>query len=199
MGSEMCIRDRSHAELTQKLVDDCLAEAGIGVAELGEIVVGLGPGPFTGLRVGIVTGTVLASLLGIPVRGVCTLDALAACWLAQHEAPAEFLVASDARRRELYWAKYAANGRIGEPQVSAPDAIPQLPILGPCVSVYPELFAGHALPDADQALDGGLFAALAKQLPNLGLEPIYLRKPDATEPSTRKSTLTSRRVRLPKV
>lgn len=189
---------RSHAELTQNLVDEVLAETGLRPTDVDRVAVGLGPGPFTGLRVGIVTGTVFAALCGQPVRGVCTLDALAACWLADHQFAGEFVVVTDARRHELYWARYGADGRLGAPQVSAPDAVADLPAIGPGVAVYPQIFASRELPDGQQPLDGGLFAALAWQLPDAGLEPIYLRKPDATEPSTRKSTLTSRRVRLPK-
>jgi len=189
---------RSHAELTQSLVDEVLAEAGLQPADLDRVAVGLGPGPFTGLRVGIVTGTVLAALCDLPVRGVCTLDALAACWLAAHDFEDEFVVITDARRHEVYWAKYDQSGRVSAPQVSAPDAVPALATIGPGIAAYPEIFETRALPDAQQPLAGAVFAALAWRLPDEGLEPIYLRKPDATEPTTRKSTLTSRRVRLPK-
>ena len=97
---------RRHAELTAPVVRRALADAGADRRDLTAIAVGVGPGPFTGLRVGVVTALVLGSALGVPVYGVCSLDALAA---ATGEAPAEprhLVVATDARRREVYWARY---------------------------------------------------------------------------------------------
>lgn len=188
---------RIHAELTQVLVNQLVTDAGISLHQIGGVVVGLGPGPFTGLRVGIVTGLTLGMLVGAPVRGVCTLDAVAATWLASHHVVGEFVVVTDARRSELYWARYLPDGtRVGSPQVSAPEAVDQLPVIGPGVGVYPQLLASRGLPGAGLGLDAGLLAAHADRLEELGHEPIYLRKPDTSEPGTRKSTLTSRRVHL---
>jgi tRNA threonylcarbamoyl adenosine modification protein YeaZ len=108
------VADRmAHAEQLTPLVRRCLDEAGASPADLELVVVGLGPGPYTGLRVGVVTGQVLATALGIPWRGVCSLDVLAAQLVAEHGTPPpEFLVATDARRREVYWARYDARAAI---------------------------------------------------------------------------------------
>jgi len=114
----------AHAEQLMPLVAETLADADVRVADLDQIVVGLGPGPFTGLRVGVVTAQILATVTGVPLRGVCSLDVLA----AEHAAAGpveEFVVATDARRREVYWARYAADGsRRDGPAVDRPDAVP---------------------------------------------------------------------------
>ncbi len=182
---------RSHAELTQSLVNKALDMAGVGLDELSLIVAGIGPGPFTGLRVGIVAATVSASLLQIPVKGVCSLDAIA----LSAQCAENFVVATDARRKEVYWATYRPDRtRIGEPQVSAPEQVPDLPVCGPALEKYPDLGVGAFKAE----LDAGILAAEASQLADLGTSPIYLRKPDASLPSKRKSTLTHRRLTIPK-
>jgi len=89
----------SHSELLAPAITHVLADAGADRADLTAIAVGVGPGPYTGLRVGIVTARVLGAVLGIPVHGVCSLDIIA----ADVKAP-RFLVATDARRREVYYA-----------------------------------------------------------------------------------------------
>jgi len=103
---------RRHAELLAPSVEAVLAEAGAGRHDITGVAVGVGPGPFTGLRAGVVTARVLGLALGVPVHGVCSLDALALQVAGSPEtavAPGErFAVATDARRRELYWALYAA-------------------------------------------------------------------------------------------
>ncbi|MDQ3714575.1 MAG: tRNA (adenosine(37)-N6)-threonylcarbamoyltransferase complex dimerization subunit type 1 TsaB, partial [Actinomycetota bacterium] len=66
-----------HAETLGALIPDVLDEGGIGMADLSAIVAGLGPGPFTGLRVGVVTAAALGDALGVPAYGVCTHDAIA--------------------------------------------------------------------------------------------------------------------------
>lgn len=104
------VQDRmAHVEQLTPLVRDCLSQAGLRLSEVDQIVVGLGPGPFTGLRVGIVTAQTLAAVGGQDLQGICSLDVLAAQYADQ--APEEFVVATDARRREVYWAAYAADGR----------------------------------------------------------------------------------------
>ena len=173
---------RAHAEQLLPLVQRVLAAAGATPSDLTAIVVGVGPGPFTGLRVGVVAALTLGEALGIDVRGVCSLDAIALDW-ARRGAPERFAVVADAGRKEVYWATYAADGtRLSGPSVSAPIEVPALPLAGPGAPL-----AGECTGPAE--LDAGLLAAAAGQLPDAGHEPLYLRRPDAEVPTTRKSTL----------
>lgn len=183
---------RAHAEQLMPLVDRLLAEAQVSWSDLDQVAVGLGPGPFTGLRVGVATAQTLAFALGVPWRGVCGLDVIAAEHAASGAPPEssdrdheeddhEFLAATDARRREVYWARYDAAGiRLTGPHVSRPDELPDLPVIGPGA----HLVAAAAGP---QWIDAALLAARAYA--DAGSEPLYLRRPDAQIPGQRKSTL----------
>ena len=160
-----------------------LADGSAQLGELGAVVVGLGPGPFTGLRAGVVTGAVLARTLGIPVYGVCSLDAYA--------RPGA-VVATDARRREVYWAAYDAAGeRVAGPAVDLPtDLAARLddrPVLGPGTLLYPDLLGGADGAEGDVPYPVERLAALAADRIRAGaptevLVPLYLRRPDVTEP-----------------
>ena len=192
---------RAHAEHLQALIDNACADQGITPADIDRVVVGLGPGPFTGLRVGIVTARTIAALGGgfpasiaVP-KGVCSLDVVARQAVHFDDAPrGEFVVASDARRHELYWARYGADGvRIGEAEVGAAGTLPDLPIVGPGADLYPEVLGNRAVA-GPRSLDAGVLAASIDVLPDAGIEPLYLRKPDAAVPSTRKSTLVTPRL-----
>jgi tRNA threonylcarbamoyl adenosine modification protein YeaZ len=189
-----------HAELLTPAIAKTLADAGATPRDLTGIVVGTGPGPYTGLRVGLVTARVLGAALGIPVYGLCSLDVIAAdavCGDSQAEGnrPAgDFLVATDARRRELYWARYDSAGtRIAGPGVSRPAEIPApaLPAAGEGPMLYPELLPealGPAYPAA-ATLCRIAVTALASGDPGRMLvapEPLYLRRPDAREPGAPK-------------
>ncbi len=193
-----------HAELLAPAVAKVIADAGASPADLTGIVTGVGPGPYTGLRVGIVTARVLGAALGIPVYGLCSLDVIAAdalssdavatAGLAGGRLAADFLVATDARRRELYWARYDAAGRrVSGPDVSRPAEIPAagLPVAGEGPMLYPELLPeaiGPAYPAAATLCRVAL-AALADGDPDghlLPPEPLYLRRPDAREPGAPK-------------
>src|SRR5262249_28852528 len=128
-----------HAELLAPAIAKAIADAGAAQRDLTGIVAGVGPGPYTGLRVGLVTARVLGAALGIPVYGMCTLDAIAADVGGDAGASGEFLVATDARRRELYWARYASAGRrTAGPEVSKPAEIPVagLPVAGEGPMLY---------------------------------------------------------------
>ena len=107
------------------------------------------------------------------------------------QSPAEeFVVATDARRREVYWAGYAADGRrTTGPPVSAPADVPRRPTVGPAVDLYPDQLLAAPGP---RVLDPGLLAVRGPGLPDAGREPLYLRRPDATEPTRRKSVLRCR-------
>jgi tRNA threonylcarbamoyladenosine biosynthesis protein TsaB len=200
---------RAHGERLAPGIDAVLREAGVAPGHLTHIVCGLGPGPFTGLRVGIVTARVLALATGAALHGVCSLDALAyAAATAALALPGdELLVATDARRKEVYWARYAVSApdAVSElgPVVTArtapsvvrpaelPPALRDLPTAGRGPLLYPELF-GRAVPpwDVDAAALARLAVArLAAGDPLADHEPYYLRRPDAAPNVTRKSAL----------
>lgn len=187
-----------HAELLAPLITEALTEAGVTVRDLSAVAVGVGPGPFTGLRVGLVTARMLGFSLGIPVTGVCSLDAVAAGAVADG-VTGDLLVATDARRREVYWARYLvpAGGRdwhrLEGPHVAAPADVPRkdAAVAGRGGELYPDVL-GPALPPADPP--AAQIAALALRragaapdgVPLLPPEPLYLRRPDAQEPGPRK-------------
>jgi tRNA threonylcarbamoyladenosine biosynthesis protein TsaB len=177
---------RRHSELLTPMIAKILAEAGASRADLTAIAVGVGPGPYTGLRVGVVTARVLGSVLRLPVSGVCSLDVIAASAAAASPA-GPFLVATDARRKEVYWARYDAAGRrVDGPHVGQASAIPdaaELPVAGAGGPLYPAAFGeltGPLYPDARTLCR--LVARPAGQVPLLAPEPLYLRRPDAREP-----------------
>jgi tRNA threonylcarbamoyladenosine biosynthesis protein TsaB len=180
---------RRHSELLMPMIAKIMADAGASRADLTAIAVGVGPGPYTGLRVGVVTARVLGSVLRLPVSGVCSLDVIAvsAASAASASPGGPFLVATDARRKEVYWARYDAAGRrVDGPRVGQASAIPDavgLPVAGVGGPLYPEAFGeliGPTYPDARTLC--GLVARSAGQVPLLDPEPLYLRRPDAREP-----------------
>ena len=183
---------RKHAELLMPGVLGAAADAGVTLRELATVVVGTGPGPFTGLRVGMVTAAALGDALGVPVHGVCSLDAIARDVSPAPTGP--FAVVTDARRREVYWAVYdpAGRRRIAGPAVLAPAAlIERLAEAG--VTAAAGGSAGlTGLPVLDPAgpSPSGLVAVAAPALRSgtepAPLEPLYLRRPDAVEPGPRK-------------
>ena len=183
---------RRHSELLAPMITKVLADAGASRADLTDIAVGVGPGPYTGLRVGVVTARVLGSVLGLPVHGVCSLDVIAAA----ARAGREFAVATDARRQEVYWARYDAAGqRLDGPHVSRASSIEgaaQLTVAGAGGRLYPEAFGEviePAYPDA-----GTLCAIVASRPAGAALlppEPLYLRRPDAREPGPPKRVTPS--------
>jgi tRNA threonylcarbamoyladenosine biosynthesis protein TsaB len=172
-----------HGELLAPGITAVLAEAGVVRQDLTAVAVGVGPGPFTGLRVGLVTARTLGAVLEIPVYGVCTLDVLAVEAVDSGAVTGPFLVATDARRKEVYWASYDDQGvRLDGPHVSKPDQVrTDGPVVGRGAVLYPEAFphaVGPELPDA-----GVLAQALAEErVVPLDPEPLYLRRPDAATP-----------------
>ncbi len=183
--AEMCaVEPRRHGEVLAVFIDRVLRQAGAGRADLTAVAVGIGPGPYTGLRAGVVTARVLGSALQVRTDGICSLDVIAAEVVSAAEG-SDFLVATDARRREVYWARYTADGeRAAGPYVDRPADLPTgLPVAGEGVLRYPEL--GRPLPPRYPA--AGQLACLAAGRISAGLspgpaEPLYLRRPDAAEP-----------------
>ena len=200
VAHETVIDARRHGELLAPSIGRILDKAGAQPRDLTAIAVGTGPGPYTGLRVGLVTARVLGSALSVPVDGICTLDIIAAQACAMRGVPGvvrpdstaaeggEFLVATDARRGEVYWARYsAAAERLGEPAVTPPALVPPgLPIAGEGPCLHADLAAaGH--PIGPRYPSAGQLAQLAagrraRGVPAAAPEARYLRRPDAREP-----------------
>lgn len=173
LAEQVTVDARAHAERLTPNIVRALNDAGVVVDQLDAVVVGCGPGPFTGLRVGMATAAAFGQALSVPVRGVCSLDAIAV------GTTGDALVVTDARRREVYWARYRDGQRVDGPAVSAAVDVPDgadavagspghtalfdLPILAP---VYPNA-AGLVAAVADWAVEPE------------SLVPLYLRRPDA--------------------
>jgi tRNA threonylcarbamoyl adenosine modification protein YeaZ len=135
-----------------------LVQEALAVSDVDEVVVGMGPGPFTGLRVGIAFAQSFAVAREIPVRGVCSLDAIAA---QIHEE--DFIITVDARRKEVYWARYTNGVRVTDPAVNFPADVTGAVIHA---DLFPEM------------------VSLVNLQGNIA-EPIYLRRPDAVATADR--------------
>ncbi|WP_327087661.1 tRNA (adenosine(37)-N6)-threonylcarbamoyltransferase complex dimerization subunit type 1 TsaB [Nonomuraea sp. NBC_01738] len=177
---------RRHGELLVPTIERVLNEARVRLRDVTDIVAGTGPGPYTGLRVGLMTAQGLGTALGLSrVHGLCTLDAVA--YGSRLETP--FLVATDARRKEVFWARYTdMRTRVEGPFVDKPVDVPVegLPVAGP--DLYPGILGETVAPPYPLA---GFLAALAAERLAAGQpldepRPIYLRRPDAVEPKAPK-------------
>ncbi|MFJ1734923.1 tRNA (adenosine(37)-N6)-threonylcarbamoyltransferase complex dimerization subunit type 1 TsaB [Streptomyces sp. NPDC088254] len=189
VASSSQVDARRHGELLLPAVDRLLAEAGLRLDAVTGIVVGVGPGPYTGLRVGLMTADTFGLALGVPVHGLCTLDGLAYA----ADLPVPFVVATDARRKEVYWARYTdSRTRVGGPAVDRPadiaDQVAGLPAVGAGALLYPDTF-----PDvhAPEHVTAAALASLAAERLAAGEElpeprPLYLRRPDAQVPKNYK-------------
>jgi tRNA threonylcarbamoyl adenosine modification protein YeaZ len=184
---------RKHGELLLPGVLAACAEAGVALPDVDAVVVGVGPGPFTGLRVGMVTAAALGDALGVAVHGVCSLDAVAAEVAAEGAGPGgPLLVVTDARRREVYWAAYDGGRRISGPHVEAPAALAaRIPGLGAVAAAGASAgVTGLRVLPPDAPGPAGLVAcaldALRAGVRPGPLEPLYLRRPDAVAPGPRK-------------
>jgi tRNA threonylcarbamoyl adenosine modification protein YeaZ len=186
LAERVTVDARAHGELLLPSVQAVLRDSGTTMGELAAVVCGVGPGPFTGLRVGMVTAAALGDALGIPVYPVGSLDAIA------HRAGSgtTLLVATDARRREVYWARYAETGhRVQGPRVDRPaqvslDGVAR--VAGAAAAALGQLPAGSAVvppeyPDP-AALVGVTVAAVRAGAAPGPFTPLYLRRPDAVEP-----------------
>jgi tRNA threonylcarbamoyl adenosine modification protein YeaZ len=181
------VSPRGHGELLSPSIADCLADAGITASELAAVVAGVGPGPYTGLRVGLVTAAALAQALAIPAYGVCSLDAIGA---ACADEP-NLLVVTDARRREVYWGRYSSGRRLDGPHVDRPADVPTgaiTAVAGAAAELYP--WPGlarrpefHPEPQWLVELASDRVRSGAESEP---LAPLYLRRPDAVVPGAPK-------------
>jgi len=226
---------RRHVESLVPLVVEALDSVGLTVADLTAVAVGVGPGPFTGLRVGVVAAQTLADARGLHLRRVCSLDVVALSrvvgrdptmgrnpWAAPGHAvgwdragagddqvadshgltavewdragAGDFLATLDARRHEVYWARYDTAGRrLDGPHVGPVQSLPDLPRVGfgaPGRDRSAER-AAESAQAAGPTVDAGLLAARADDLPEAGPEPLYLRRPDAVASTTQKSVLAA--------
>ena len=141
-----------HGEALPRLVSGAL-DLGCPITQ---VLVGMGPGPFTGLRVGISFAHAFGLARNIPVIGVCSLDAIAI-------DESEYTVAIDARRKEIYWARYKDGVRIEGPSVSKPAEVD-----GYIIDQYPNMKKLVALSSSQNVT-----------------EPMYLRRPDAVPTAER--------------
>ncbi|OBH25811.1 tRNA N6-adenosine(37)-N6-threonylcarbamoyltransferase complex dimerization subunit TsaB [Mycobacterium sp. E342] len=174
LSERVTVDARAHAERLTPNVMAALADAGLTMGDLDAVVVGCGPGPFTGLRVGMATAAAYGHALGIPVRGVCSLDAIGV------RTTGEVLVVTDARRREVYWARYRDGFRMDGPGVNAPVDVD--PGGAQAVAGSKEHAEPFGLPHRGPVYPtpAGLVAAVPdwSQRP-LPLVALYLRRPDA--------------------
>ena len=174
LAERVTVDARGHAESLTPNVLAALAEAGLTMADIDAAVVGCGPGPFTGLRVGMATAAALGHALDIPVHGVCSLDVIGGM------TAGSVLVVTDARRREVYWARYHDGRRVDGPDVAAPADV----AVGDAQAVagspaHADLFDLRRL-DAAFPTPAGLVHAVADwSAEPTPLVPLYLRRPDA--------------------
>lgn len=190
IGHRERIDARRHGELLAPSIEAALADAGVPLRAVDVVAVGNGPGPFTGLRVGLVTARSLSHALGVPAYGVCSLDALAAA-----AGAGELFVATDARRREVYWASYAGGGRTAGPQVSKPADIGEITgrRVGCGVALYAELLGpvdqGAPLYPPAEWIGRLVGRALERGETPDEVAPLYLRRPDAQVLEAKKAVL----------
>jgi tRNA threonylcarbamoyl adenosine modification protein YeaZ len=185
---------KAHGELLAPAVEAVLGEVGAAPRELDAIVAGVGPGPFTGLRVGLVTAASMAQTLDIPTYGVCSLDAL-----GLGEA-GRVLAATDARRKEIYWAVYEGGARVTGPDVDLPAVVAErvaglgvTGAVGEGAHRYADVL-GLPVRDEPRYPPAAALAELAAERirvrkPGERLTPLYLRRPDAMAAAGRKPVL----------
>lgn len=190
------LNPRGHMEVLTPNIVSCLADAGLSPADLDAVVVGTGPGPFTGLRVGMATGAAFGEALNIPVHGV---ESHVATACGQGESPV--LVVSDARRREWYWSVVdAATAAVTDgPAVTAPGEPVQRHPDATVLAAREITAKTDLVPQTWTVVDGdahptptGLVTAAVRRYgvaglgrPGDPLRALYLRRPDAVEPTRR--------------
>lgn len=189
-ASASSVDARRHGELLAPTIDSLTEQAGLPLTDLDAIAVGVGPGPYTGLRVGLATAHALADALGVPCHGVTTLDTLA--FATERDEP--FVAMTDARRKEVFWARYDDHlTRVGEVGVVKPADLDTggLPLVGAGARMYADVFGEGAAAPEPLYPDAAAMAELAllrlaegEELP--APRPLYLRRPDAVVPGAPK-------------
>ena len=157
LAERVTVDPRAHAETLTPNVLAALADSGLAMSDVDAVVVGCGPGPFTGLRVGMATADAFGQALGIPVYGVCSLDAIGV------STTGDVLVVTDARRREVYWARYRDGNRVE----------------GPSVNAMSDVVVGESRVHTAYPSPIGLVQAADFAIEPEPLVPLYLRRPDA--------------------
>ncbi|MGI8868899.1 MAG: tRNA (adenosine(37)-N6)-threonylcarbamoyltransferase complex dimerization subunit type 1 TsaB [Mycobacteriales bacterium] len=186
-AAHVVVGPRRHGEVLAPSIAAAFRDAGCTAADLTGVVAGVGPGPFTGLRVGLATADAVALAAGIPTYAVCSLDGIGA-----RTAGDGVLVATDARRREVYWATYTDGARRAGPGVATPAGLAArlgelgvLTMVGPGARAYEDVL-GLRLGDVEYPAVAELAALAAERVraaaPAEALVPLYLRHPDAVPP-----------------
>jgi tRNA threonylcarbamoyl adenosine modification protein YeaZ len=180
---------RAAGELLAPHIEAALADAGIAPRDLGAVVAGTGPGPYTSLRVGLVTAAGIGQALGVPTYGVCSLDAL-----GRAAGPGRVLAATDARRKEIYRAGYVDGERVTGPEVGRPEPVAGVQrAVGEGAWKYADILGlpvdGELLYPPVAELVGLAVDRIVAKAPGEPLTPLYLRRPDAVEPGARKPAL----------
>ena len=191
---------RAHTERLAPLLAETLTAASLRPGDVTDVAVGVGPGPFTGLRVGLVTARTFAFALGVPCHGVVSLDALAhaAVEAGSVTTAQDFLVTTDARRKEVYWARYHAERttatRLTDPAVAHPadlaGDVADLPAVGRGAALYSDVFRRPLEPLDVSAV--ALAEVALRQLADgveVGVDALYLRRPDAQPSAGVRTTL----------
>lgn len=177
------------------MIADVMAEAGLAFGDLDRLAVTVGPGSFTGLRVGIATARGLALATGLPVVGITTLEAIAANVTEQESASrgSRVVAVIDARRDEVYVEVFRRDlqSLTGPRLVALDDAAALVPADGAiAVGSGAALLAARAVDvtvsSRSSQPDAAVIAVVAAGRPagTVPLEPLYLRAPDAKLPAT---------------
>ncbi|HEX2418042.1 MAG TPA: tRNA (adenosine(37)-N6)-threonylcarbamoyltransferase complex dimerization subunit type 1 TsaB [Micromonosporaceae bacterium] len=189
------VNPRAHGELLAPAIRTVLDDVDVAMPDLGAVIAGVGPGPYTGLRVGLVTATAIAQVLDVPSYGVCSLDGIG----GSDPAAGRLLAATDARRREIYWRVYERAAPVTEPAVDRPDAVAEriaalavTRAVGEGALRYADVLGvptGEPHYPDPLVLAGIAAERIRSAAPSEPLTPLYLRRPDVAAPATRKPVL----------